>query len=409
MVCLFLVLLITFCQSQSGTNFISYHVYDANQISGEWDYYGKPSDYAGYITANSVGLVGKVCVEMTSSEKTIYVVSLDAGGRGFDLNLPAFCELCGDEGGFAAGGCNINWQVVDYQTCADWRAGKTQPDCDMCPAGTICNNPDPNRSIGVDWDTYCPTLVNYGMRRCDMRIDGCTCYTTDSTLPPPNPPPQNPPPQNPPPQNPPPSSGPCTATSTYTLVSGDSCSALATRFGVTQDNIYDVTDGNNLCSTSRMWVGDTMAICGGSSTTPPPPPPPPPSTPPPSTTLPPPSTPPPSTTLPPPSTPPPTSTNPPGKTTTRCGVDWSTADTTCGSDCQFKEDCPGGNCFASLSTCVNGVVSSAVEEQSAELNANPSQNLGLMIGLVVAGVVVLVVVIVGVFYWKYKSPVVEIA
>jgi len=102
------------------------------------------------------------------------------GGRGFDLNEPAFCELCGDEGGYAAGGCNINWKVVDVSQCNNFRAGKSKPNCNLCPSGSTCNNPDPNRNGGVDWNSYCPGVIPLGSginrRRCEMRIDGCTCY-----------------------------------------------------------------------------------------------------------------------------------------------------------------------------------------------------------------------------------------
>jgi len=250
----FFILLITYCLAyQKGSDFISYHVYGDGQISGKWDYYGLVSDYASYITANSHNLPGLSCVKMYSpvSGKTIYVTVVDEGGRGFDLNLPAFCELCGDKGGFRDGGCQVEWEELSAgdKSCANFRSGKTKPDCNLCPAGTICGNPDPNRNMGVNWDSYCPQYIDYGMRRCEMRIDGCTCYTSGA------PPPQDPPPQNPPPQNPPQDPNtPCTSTATYTLVKDDSCTVVATKYGVAIEKMYNIDDANKLCRDSRQWI-----------------------------------------------------------------------------------------------------------------------------------------------------------
>jgi hypothetical protein len=81
-----------------------------------------------------------------------------------------------------------------------------------------------------------------------------------------------------------------------------------------------------------------LTLCSGSPSNPPPTIPPP--------TIPPPSIPPP--TIPPPSIPP--SNNNGG--TTRCGVNWATADKTCGQTCQYNDDCPSGQvCYASLTPC----------------------------------------------------------
>jgi len=161
----------------SGTDFISYHKY-TDPIMAFCDATSSQSRWGGYITANSKDIPCGSCIKMTSGSKTIYVISIDKGGRGFDLNQPAFCELCGEAGGFAAGGCNVNWEIVDYNSnCVPFFQGKTKPWCDMCPAGSTCGNPDPNRNMGVNWDAYCPQVASPdGMTRCFMRIDGCKCY-----------------------------------------------------------------------------------------------------------------------------------------------------------------------------------------------------------------------------------------
>jgi hypothetical protein len=190
--------------AQSGSYFISYHLYTPSPggISAYCDATSPQSKWAGYITANSLGLPCNSCVKMTSQKtgKYIYAFVVDKGGRGFDLNQPAFCELCGEEGGFAQGGCNINYEVQSSITpCNNWIAGKTKPWCDLCPTGSTCGNPDPNRNLGVDWNIYCPSFGSSdGMTRCFMRIDGCTCYGGTSSPPLPPPPTQNPPPPPPP-------------------------------------------------------------------------------------------------------------------------------------------------------------------------------------------------------------------
>jgi len=187
-----------FSQTQtSGNQFISYHIYGNGQTNSACYYYEPASNWAGYVTANTFGLPCGTCVLMTSvaTGKYIYVTAIDIGGRGFDLNFPAFCELCCAEGGFVSGGCNINWQVVDVSLCTNWNAGKTQPNCNPCPTGTICGNFNPNANAGVNWSTYCPQEVDLGgisMTRCQISMDGCSC-PGGSSNPPPVAPPTNPP------------------------------------------------------------------------------------------------------------------------------------------------------------------------------------------------------------------------
>lgn len=114
-----------------GSESISYHIYGDGQTSSAC-YWDKPaSNWKGYVTANIHGLACGTCVRMTSTytgaSKTIYVTAIDIGGKGFDLNQPAFMELCGQRG-YNEGSCAIDWQTVDYSQCTAFlNGGATNP------------------------------------------------------------------------------------------------------------------------------------------------------------------------------------------------------------------------------------------------------------------------------------------
>jgi len=50
---------------------------------------------------------------------------------------------------------------------------------------------------------------------------------------------------------------------THTVVAGDTCYDLATKYNASLSQITDSTDGGKLCANSRMWVGDILQICNG--------------------------------------------------------------------------------------------------------------------------------------------------
>jgi len=56
---------------------------------------------------------------------------------------------------------------------------------------------------------------------------------------------------------------------TYTVVAGDTCNALAQKFSVDMSQITDLSDGGQLCVNCRMWVGDSLQICGSGPPSPP--------------------------------------------------------------------------------------------------------------------------------------------
>lgn len=110
---------------RTGSNRITYHIYGNGQIYGACDYYSQVSAYGGYITANSLGLECFSCVRMSHNGKSIHVTVVDTGGEGFDLNEPAFIELCGSEG-INAGRCSITWEIVEHSKCpGNPKAGST--------------------------------------------------------------------------------------------------------------------------------------------------------------------------------------------------------------------------------------------------------------------------------------------
>jgi len=314
--------------SQSGTDFISYHVY-SDPTSAKCNPFMMQSEYAGYITANIHGLPCFSCVEMKSGRNTIYVRAVDEGGRGFDLNLPAFCELCGKEGGFAAGGCNVNWRVVDESLCKNFHAGKTTPNCDLCPQGYTCGNPDPNFNAGVPWEQYCPSQVPLGtvtMNRCEMRIDGCTCW--------------------PPTWQQTPSAqysyfwcaksqddfnnGICAGTCRNTYSDLD-CAALGSGYRCFS-NVYDCFGAVPSTSAKNPQNPTPTPTIPVQTVSPTPSPP----------------------------TPIPSTPSGNGKTTTRCGNSWTHANSECLRDCKNELDCDAGQfCWASLSlaSCNSGQTS----------------------------------------------------
>jgi len=70
----------------------------------------------GTSPANTLGLACYSCVRMSHNGKSIHVTVVDTGGEGFDLNEPAFVELCGQDG-INAGRCSITWEVVQPNNC----------------------------------------------------------------------------------------------------------------------------------------------------------------------------------------------------------------------------------------------------------------------------------------------------
>jgi len=118
-VLLLIVLIATsLAAAQSGSHAITYHIYGNGQISGACDWSNPVSKYSGYITAQTSGLSCFACVQMfcPGTGKTIHVTVVDSGGDGFDLNEPAYIELCGQKG-INDGHCQINWNVVANNKC----------------------------------------------------------------------------------------------------------------------------------------------------------------------------------------------------------------------------------------------------------------------------------------------------
>jgi len=113
---------------RKGSNRITYHIYPPQgRISGSCDATSLVSKYRGYITANTLGLACFSCVRMRSGGRTIHVTVVDTGGENFDLNEPAFRELCG-AAGIQAGRCNIDWEVGAANNCiGNPKAGQQQP------------------------------------------------------------------------------------------------------------------------------------------------------------------------------------------------------------------------------------------------------------------------------------------
>jgi hypothetical protein len=386
-----LVLVLQYCTVfsatvTSGTQFISYHIYTDPTSSACY-----PNDnqakWAGYITANTFSLPCGTCVEMVAGSKKIYVYAIDIGGRGFDLNLPAFCELCGEEGGFAAGGCNVNWRVVDGSVCAAWIAGKTKPKCNLCPAGSTCGNPDPNRNGGVDWASYCPGIINLGsgvtMTRCEMRIDGCTCTGGQPVTPPTTPPVTPPKTPTTPPVTPPVAPAPGGKGSTK-IRCGSSWTAA-------NSGCYsDCTADSDCTGGQTCWADLDLTPCGTAPVTPPKTPP---VTPPVTPTKPP--TTPPTT---PPVAPP---TAPKGKTAIRCGSNWGAANTACGTDCTNDGHCPSGQfCWADLAMgpC-SGSALVADDSSMTETGDSKSIIIGVSVGV---GLLLLVVVVIAILMVKRR-------
>jgi len=169
---LLLACLASLTLAQSGRDFISYHIYGSDKISGSCDYYNPPSVYGGYITATTHGLPCYSCVKMTSGGKSIHVTTVDTGGRGFDLNEPAFVELCGAEG-IRLGGCDVSWQVVAAGNC-------------IRPGGT----PNPSSGGSGGSKIRCGSSWTAANGRCGKSCTndgGCTggekCYADLATTP----------------------------------------------------------------------------------------------------------------------------------------------------------------------------------------------------------------------------------
>jgi len=114
---------------RKGSNTISYHIYGNGQISGACDFSSPVSKYSGMITANTLGLECFACVRMkhATTGKQIHVTVVDTGGKGFDLNEPAFKQMCGQQG-INDGSCPITWEVVAHSNCpGNPKAGGAAP------------------------------------------------------------------------------------------------------------------------------------------------------------------------------------------------------------------------------------------------------------------------------------------
>jgi len=189
--------------ARNGHCAISYHDYGNGQISGACDYYSEVSKYGGYITANTLGLSCFSCVQMKNGGNTIHVTVVDTGGMNFDLNHPAFYQLCGDQG-INDGQCTIDWTEVSASNCiGNPNGGQSNPP----PSNPPPSNPPPNGGGGGS--VRCGNDWNDANSKCgsscsdDSHCGGAHCYASLSTSPCSgnSPPPSNPPPSNPPPSN----------------------------------------------------------------------------------------------------------------------------------------------------------------------------------------------------------------
>jgi len=169
---------------QSGTNTITYHVYGTGQIYGSCDYYSQVSKYAGYITANVLGLPCYACIEMNYGSNTIYVTNVDTGGNVLDVNEPAFIQLCG-QNGLNAGHCTVSWQIVSANNCiGNPNAGSSPPPPPPPPPSNPSSSGNQDMRCGSDWEsansncgTLCSPSDNY---YCPS---GQSCYNSLDTSP----------------------------------------------------------------------------------------------------------------------------------------------------------------------------------------------------------------------------------
>eukprot|EP01123_Difflugia_compressa_P006913 TRINITY_DN1931_c0_g2_i1.p1 TRINITY_DN1931_c0_g2~~TRINITY_DN1931_c0_g2_i1.p1 ORF type:complete len:350 (-),score=77.12 TRINITY_DN1931_c0_g2_i1:146-1144(-) len=164
---LFLSLTLSFLpqtHAVSGTYKISYHEYPtSDKTSSSCYYYDYASKWANYVTATVISDIAcGQCVKMTSTDKygskTIYVVRIDIGGQGFDLNKPAFDEMCGNQG-YLDGHCDISYETVDASLCNSWIASHGGTGVAVNPGGTV---PPPPPTSG----TVTPPPTTGGTVRC---------------------------------------------------------------------------------------------------------------------------------------------------------------------------------------------------------------------------------------------------
>ncbi|KAI9294175.1 hypothetical protein K502DRAFT_274312, partial [Neoconidiobolus thromboides FSU 785] len=54
------------------------------------------------------------CLKVTGNNKVVYVMAVDRGGQGLDINMSSFKELFGEE----TGRFDASWEVTDSGNCA---------------------------------------------------------------------------------------------------------------------------------------------------------------------------------------------------------------------------------------------------------------------------------------------------
>jgi len=121
------------------------------------------------------------------------IPSVDTGGMNFDLNQPAFQQLCGDAG-INAGQCTINWQVVSASNCIGNPNGgqSASPPSSSPPSG----GGGGSVRCGSDWSdangkcgSSCSDDSQCGGQYCYASLSTSPC--SGSSSPPSNPPPSN--------------------------------------------------------------------------------------------------------------------------------------------------------------------------------------------------------------------------
>jgi len=186
---LLVLALTSLVSGQSGTVPISYHDYPADgTIGGSCDYYSLVSKYNGMITATTIGSIPCfACIKMTYNGNSIYVTRVDTGGMNFDLNHPAFQQLCG-QAGIDAGQCTINYQVVSASNCPGNPNAGSSSKSPPPPPPPPPSSPSSGKSgakttrCGKNWssaNSKCGTSCTTNAQ-CSS---GQTCYASLSTSP----------------------------------------------------------------------------------------------------------------------------------------------------------------------------------------------------------------------------------
>eukprot|EP01123_Difflugia_compressa_P012069 TRINITY_DN5036_c0_g1_i1.p1 TRINITY_DN5036_c0_g1~~TRINITY_DN5036_c0_g1_i1.p1 ORF type:complete len:257 (+),score=37.33 TRINITY_DN5036_c0_g1_i1:11-781(+) len=190
------------CASAGTPQTISYRIYPSGKEATNSSCYphDPASKWAGYVTASNISIPCGSCVKMTSTTKyggkTIYAVRIDIG-QGFDLNQPAFNEMCGDQG-YLDKHCDIIWSIVDLSYCKSWVAshggsgGVPPPPPPTststttgstsnggCRTGYVCTSTDPQQNPGINWPVYCKNTQG-GYSFCQLGVSGCGCVRSIS-------------------------------------------------------------------------------------------------------------------------------------------------------------------------------------------------------------------------------------